>query len=255
MLQMGRPGRFLQGTCLALLLGLVVTMIAVSFALHRDRELAAYLMKENGPFELIGFASCIGATIMLALACARYFKRQAKALAFWCGLLALGFFMIGMEEISWGQSFFAWTTPEVFSANQQSETNLHNMGFIHLRAHDIGITLLALYFVVLPTAYAGVKAVQTTIDRIELPVPPLAVSMLFAACFVFFQILFSVNYHNSQGVPINYGEMQEFVYQICFLVFAWSEFARAGSAIADPAWRKSTNPQQSSRTPSRPVFA
>ena len=41
-------------------------------------------------------------------------------------LLALGGFYWGMEEISWGQTFFHWATPSEFQGNYQHETNLHN---------------------------------------------------------------------------------------------------------------------------------
>ena len=41
---------------------------------------------------------------------------------------ALAFFVIGMEEISWGQRIFGWGTPEALAEfNYQGETNLHNV--------------------------------------------------------------------------------------------------------------------------------
>lgn len=45
----------------------------------------------------------------------------------WAALAALGCLYIGLEEISYGQQFFNWNTPEYWSAkNDQNETNLHN---------------------------------------------------------------------------------------------------------------------------------
>lgn len=45
----------------------------------------------------------------------------------WAALAALGCLYIGLEEISYGQQFFKWNTPEYWSAiNDQGETNLHN---------------------------------------------------------------------------------------------------------------------------------
>ena len=41
-------------------------------------------------------------------------------------------FVVGMEEMSWGQILFRWTTPEPVSLlNAQGETNLHNIQLIH----------------------------------------------------------------------------------------------------------------------------
>jgi len=42
-------------------------------------------------------------------------------------LLSLFFFLLGGEEISWGQRVFGWGTPEIFSGNVQHETNFHNL--------------------------------------------------------------------------------------------------------------------------------
>ena len=44
-------------------------------------------------------------------------------------LLLAGIFLVGaMEEISWGQRLFDWSTPQVLDAvNEQGETTLHNL--------------------------------------------------------------------------------------------------------------------------------
>lgn len=46
----------------------------------------------------------------------------------WLFLLAAGTFLFLGEEISWGQHYFRWTTPEDWQAiNRQKETSLHNV--------------------------------------------------------------------------------------------------------------------------------
>ncbi len=43
-------------------------------------------------------------------------------------LLALASFYFAGEEISWGQHYFGWDTPELFgNLNRQNETNIHNI--------------------------------------------------------------------------------------------------------------------------------
>lgn len=43
-------------------------------------------------------------------------------------VLAIIFFIAGMEELSWGQMIFNWDSPKEFAAlNSQSETNIHNL--------------------------------------------------------------------------------------------------------------------------------
>jgi hypothetical protein len=44
------------------------------------------------------------------------------------GCAALGFFVIGMEEVSWLQRVFQVETPELFASNAQGEMNFHNLG-------------------------------------------------------------------------------------------------------------------------------
>lgn len=47
---------------------------------------------------------------------------------FWLILLALGSFVFFGEEISWGQHFFGWGTPDDWKElNRQGETNIHNL--------------------------------------------------------------------------------------------------------------------------------
>ena len=49
-------------------------------------------------------------------------------IAIWFLLHGLGALYFAGEEISWGQHFFGWATPEAVDAlNDQGETNLHNM--------------------------------------------------------------------------------------------------------------------------------
>jgi hypothetical protein len=42
--------------------------------------------------------------------------------------IMLGFFVLAMEEINWGQAYLGWQTPETLAQfNRQGETNLHNI--------------------------------------------------------------------------------------------------------------------------------
>ncbi len=43
-------------------------------------------------------------------------------------LAAFACFFVAMEEVSWGQTFFRWATPEVWAEiNTQEQTNIHNL--------------------------------------------------------------------------------------------------------------------------------
>lgn len=80
----------------------------------------------------------IGAVVLLAIAviCGiALLRRRAqlpvRLLVPWLALFTLGAFFFGGEEASWGQHYFGWGTPETLAAaNDQAETNLHNLGGI-----------------------------------------------------------------------------------------------------------------------------
>jgi len=60
-------------------------------------------------------------------------------------IMVLFFFDAG-EEISWGQDFFRWRTPNVFSGNVENQTNIHN----YFNAYfDYGYIALSLVMVVI----------------------------------------------------------------------------------------------------------
>lgn len=83
---------------------------------------------EDGPVE---YATSLIYLVACALAISTAIKLRKsdnKDKYIWLYLfMALGFFVIGMEEISWGQRIFDVQSPEVFQTyNVQQETNLHN---------------------------------------------------------------------------------------------------------------------------------
>ena len=54
--------------------------------------------------------------------------RRQRALSAWLVLAALGTFYVAGEEMSWGQHYFDWATPDGWdSLNDQGETNVHNI--------------------------------------------------------------------------------------------------------------------------------
>lgn len=95
----------------------------------RGKLMIGVLFSEDGPvewFTAIGFLAAAGMG-------AWTFRRVARLgadrrLKTWIFLFALGCFVIGMEEISWGQRVVGWATPEMLDkVNTQHEANLHNI--------------------------------------------------------------------------------------------------------------------------------
>ena len=103
-------------------------------------------------------------------------------------VLALACFYVTMEEISWGQRIFGWSSPEFFKTrNIQGETNLHNflVGPVRTTAKSLVEYLLAgallLYGVAYPALLWRKNAAAAWLDRRGLASPPLSLSPCFAA--------------------------------------------------------------------------
>jgi hypothetical protein len=84
-------------------------------------------VSEDGPLELLQFAILMIALIFALLTLRQPAARRFPWLVAWLGLAILCCIFVGGEEISWGQWFFHWQTPDVWARiNDQDETNLHN---------------------------------------------------------------------------------------------------------------------------------
>src|SRR5690606_9029396 len=87
-----------------------------------DRQLT-----ENGAVETLQFMLLVGACAHAWLLLRDLKFQKPVYLSVWALLAALGCFYVGGEEVSWGQHFLNWDTPEYWRAiNDQEETNLHN---------------------------------------------------------------------------------------------------------------------------------
>lgn len=108
--------------CLLLSLAIVTLFIL-------SAEAFAILSNEDHVVEsasaLFAFFSC--ANILIVFLALR--RQSANFRSFYfvaLALLAVLFFLIGMEEVSWFQRVFGFATPAAFDANEQAELNLHN---------------------------------------------------------------------------------------------------------------------------------
>ncbi len=106
--------------------GFFILQCALEVFLPRD--LMNAMVSENGPHELIEFMVAGAASLVAFRTLLLLNFRRDFALVLWVLAFALGCLYIAGEEISWGQWFFYWETPEGWSAiNDQQETNLHNV--------------------------------------------------------------------------------------------------------------------------------
>ncbi len=87
----------------------------------------AVLHSEGGPHETLQFFILLAAFTIALLTLIQMNKRKSPWIAAWIGIAALCSLYVAGEEISWGQHFLDWATPEFWQGmNDQGETNLHN---------------------------------------------------------------------------------------------------------------------------------
>lgn len=88
-----------------------------------------YMYTELGIIENI----TVVVLVIAIIACFKFLKSatQFKYLKIWIIFFLIGCVYFAGEELSWGQHFFGWSTPESWSSvNDQQETNLHNTAAI-----------------------------------------------------------------------------------------------------------------------------
>ncbi len=87
---------------------------------------------------------------------------------FWMGLFLLGAIYYAGEEISWGQHFFGWETPEHWTnVNDQQETNLHNTSALFDQIPRSLLSLAALIGGVIVPIYRKVKQYTPNLDSLN----------------------------------------------------------------------------------------
>jgi len=106
----------------------LASALALSAIWHLDRRFYKnYFVGEIGILEATHFVvPLISIAFCLAILALRE-ARQDRLVFTWILLGLLGSVYMAGEEISWGQHFAGWLTPEAWQAiNDQGETNLHN---------------------------------------------------------------------------------------------------------------------------------
>lgn len=97
------------------------------------RQAFIVLVSENRPVELLTFLFLIvGAFIAARLARLCQKHGEPAFVSVFYVLYGIGMFVVGMEEIAWGQWFIGFETPEsIRQLNAQGELTIHNLRGLH----------------------------------------------------------------------------------------------------------------------------
>lgn len=120
--------RLATGPALVGVLAMASALAAAGLLAASPRAFHA-IAQEDTALEWASALLLLGASGLLALHFARELaRRRSPAVLLPAGLLAAGFFVLGMEEISWLQRVIGFATPaRLADVNWQAEFNLHNL--------------------------------------------------------------------------------------------------------------------------------
>ncbi len=158
---------------MAAVLAALAALVAIGLYIA-DRSTLIHLTREDGPVEYLTALLYLGAA-----ACFAWLFIRVRSGRLWSALLALGFFLIAGEEISWGQRIFGIGTPEALKeSNVQEEFNLHNIEGLHGNIRLIGTLIFAALYIGLPALLIVMTPVRRLVQRLAFPVPTLLVTWL-----------------------------------------------------------------------------
>jgi len=139
-------------------------------------------------------------------------------------LLAMSCFYVAMEEISWGQRIFGFTSPDYFKANNlQSETNFHNFltgPYATTLKKMISYALafsLACYGLVYPLALCLKFRFASWVKRLGLACPPLYLSPYFVTAAALELSFFKFNEAEVAEILVGLGLALTTVHYLCKL--------------------------------------
>ena len=161
---------------------LVVTFLYCLHIIMESNEKRSVFLKEDGIVEYTTVVFFLAAFIILVAAAKRSsFSRNYRIFT---ALIAVAFFVIAMEEISWGQRIFGWGTGGWFGdTNAQDETNLHNADTKLTHWAFWGGTLLL--GALIPYAYLTMGTAREWIEKLDFPVMSPDLSIFFLLPFLF----------------------------------------------------------------------
>ena len=187
---------------------LIIVFAAIYLARTDQQYFESTLATEGGLFQCIIFGTILFASIMC-------FYRSSILRPFRGGtfsgcLIFMGivFLIFAMDEVSWGQTFFEFETPEFFKLrNTHQRLNFHHLVIGGFHVNDIIFTLAikiiaTLYFLILPFSYKRFEKLKVFVNRYAIPLP----RYTHTAAYAVIALLMSM-------IP---SDMRYIVFELCF---------------------------------------
>ena len=109
-------------------LGGVLAFAALTYWLMREYWDVDWLAREDGALEWASVSMFLLAAVLAGATGRALLRGGHPRLGAFHLIVGVALILVVLEEVSWGQRLFGWSTPEaVGSVNEQDETNFHNI--------------------------------------------------------------------------------------------------------------------------------
>lgn len=191
---------------------LATNLLSLYIASNGTADLG-FIFQEDGVLESLSAVFYFAATGIFAFG----FKNKPAPLRFWCLFFAVLMFLVGGEEISWGQRIFGMATPASLEAvNLQNEFNIHNIDGIHQHVRMVGVAFVSLFCFLIPISNRFSQKMSQFYAQRGVPLFPLNTAWLVVLSIMFMVIPRAINLPEIFVLD----EIGEFL-----LSFAWIPFA------------------------------
>lgn len=158
-----------------------ILLVLVIFSIYQSRVNPIHfennLAEEGGLFQWVIFGTILFASIMCFYRAS--ILKPFRGVIFSTCLIIAGFIFLvfALDEISWGQVFLHYETPEFIKLrNSQEQMNIRSLVIAGFEVKDIiftlGIKIIAtLYFLILPFFYKRLDKIRNFVNRYAIPLP------------------------------------------------------------------------------------
>lgn len=202
----------------------VIWLVLVNYKYHSGLNgYNPYIWNENGIVEILQVIFLLFSIYILSKSIKKLRHIKLISIKFYLYLYLAFTCLFFLEEISWGQHFFKWQSPEFFiNFNSQKETNIHNISSIF---NEFPRLILSIYCGLSFIIFRYIKINQIKI--IFFPSKNLMyISFLFILLFVpnFILDKFFPHLNNSSGLLIGHFTTQHIYQMISFNFIKFSEY-------------------------------
>lgn len=206
----------------------VKTIFALPFVIMLIGVIAALLGKEvyktfTGEDRVSEYLQVVGWVVAFGLACSILKKAKLiddRFIITLYAILAVGIIFLIGEEVSWGQRWFGWETPETYrEINKQSETNIHNLHGVERTLKFVHTTIGACG-TFLPLVMLRIRKSSPNYQRWTMLVPHYTLIPFFLTTFLWrLYRNVSVPPRRYYFVVAEYAEVMELILALAFVFF------------------------------------